>query len=289
MKEFKGKVAVITGGASGIGRSLALRCAREGMKVVLADIQKDALDSTEKELKAAGASVLGVITDVSKPGDIEALAKKTLDTFGGVHLLFNNAGVQGGTNIWRSTLPDWQWVMGINLWGVIHGIHTFVPIMLKQPTDCYIVNTASTAGLVTGPSTTVYAVSKHAVVALSEVLFHQLAQRNANIGTSVLCPSLVNTKIVEAERNRPQELRNDPAEEQRRLASPLLKAQFEANRAMIQKAMSPDTVSDIVFDAIRANKFYILTDPDSIKIGVRRRMEDILQERNPTLGARSSE
>jgi len=150
MKNFKDKVAVITGAASGIGRGLAERCAREGMKVVLADIEEPALKDAEKALKAGGADVLAVPTDVSRLSDIEALARRTIDTCGGVHLLFNNAGVQAGASVgrtlWENTLADWEWLLKVNLWGVIHGIKTFVPIMLGQDTECHIVNTSSMAG-----------------------------------------------------------------------------------------------------------------------------------------------
>ena len=158
MKEFKGKVAVITGAASGIGRGLAERCAQEGMKVVLAGINENTLRLAEKEIKSSGATTLVVPTDVSKAGDVEALAHKTLDTFGAVHLLFNNAGVAGGSTAWGSTLADWEWTLGVNLWGVIYGIHFFVPIMLKQNTECHIVNTSSAQGLIIGrdPSPYVY-------------------------------------------------------------------------------------------------------------------------------------
>src|SRR5215813_6828456 len=152
MKEFRGKVAVITGGASGIGRGLAERCAKEGMKIVLADVEKSALAQAERELKDTGAEVVAVRTDVSKPEDVDALARRTLGAFGAAHMLFNNAGVGAGSTVWESTLEDWQWVMGVNLWGVIHGVRTFVPLMLKQGDECHIVNTASMAGLVSGPA-----------------------------------------------------------------------------------------------------------------------------------------
>ncbi|MCB0135864.1 MAG: SDR family NAD(P)-dependent oxidoreductase, partial [Caldilineaceae bacterium] len=139
MQEFRNKVAVVTGAASGIGRGIAERCAQEGMNVVLADIEEPALQEATESMRRSGATVLSVRTDVSKAGDVEELARKTLDAFGAVHLLFNNAGVGAGGSVWESTLADWQWVMGVNLWGVIHGIRTFVPIMLAQDTECHIV------------------------------------------------------------------------------------------------------------------------------------------------------
>ena len=177
MKEFKGKVAVITGAASGIGRALADRCVQEGMKAVLADVEVEALAKTEASLKASGATVLAVQTDVSQARDVAALAQKTLEVFGAVHLLCNNAGVGTEAAIWESTLEVWEWVMGVNLWGVIHGVHAFVPLMLAQDTECHIVNTASMAGLISGPGLGTYKVTKHAVVSLSETLHHELAER----------------------------------------------------------------------------------------------------------------
>jgi NAD(P)-dependent dehydrogenase (short-subunit alcohol dehydrogenase family) len=206
MKEFKDKVAVITGAASGIGRALAERCAHEGMKVVLADVDVDALTATEAALNATGAPVLAVVTDVSKAQDVDALAQRTLSAFGGVHLLCNNACVWAGISAWDTSLSDWEWVLGVNLWGVIHGVHAFVPVMLAQGTAGHIVNTASMAGLLTGRGPAVYRVSKHAVVALSEMLYHQLAQRGAHVKVSVLCPGGVDTQILDAARHRPAHL-----------------------------------------------------------------------------------
>ncbi len=242
MKEFQGKVAVVTGAASGIGRALAERCVHEGMKVM------------------------------------EALAQKTLATYGAVHLLFNNAGVGAGSTIWESTLADWEWVMGVNLWGVIHGIHTFVPLMLKQNTEAHIVNTASSAGLISGPGLGIYKVTKHGVVTLSETLYHELALSGAKIKVSVLCPGFVNTHIMDAERNRPVQLQNDPAEAS---ISPQNVAIYQWLQQSVQAGMPPHQVAAIVFNAIRDEKFYILTHPE-VKEAVQVRMEDILQDRNPT-------
>ncbi len=189
MQEFRDRVAVITGAASGIGRALAQRCAQEGMKVVLADVEESALIETAAEVRASGAPALAVVTDVSNIRAVEALAQQTLDMFGAVHLLCNNAGVAAGTTIWDSTLADWEWVLAVNLWGVIYGVRVFVPIMLSQDTDCHIVNTASIAGLIAGPGLGVYKVAKHGVVTLSETLYYELAQRDAKVKVSVLCPS----------------------------------------------------------------------------------------------------
>jgi NAD(P)-dependent dehydrogenase (short-subunit alcohol dehydrogenase family) len=278
MKEFKDKVAVITGAASGIGRGIAERCAREGMRIVLADIEEEALTQTEQEMKAAGATVLAVLTDVSELSDVKALARKTLDAFGAVHLLCNNAGVVAGTTIWESTINDWKWVLGANLWGVIHGVHVFVPIMLGQDTESHIVNTASVAGLASYHGSGIYKVTKHGTVTLSETLHHELTQLEAKVRVSVLCPGFVRTRIMGSERNRPGKLQNVPAE---RELSPEDEATEKAWRTALEEGMPPDQVADCVFEAIRDERFYILTHPE-LKPMVRLRMEDILQERNPT-------
>lgn len=283
MKDFKGKVAVVTGAASGIGFGLAERCAQEGMKVVLAGVNEDTLRKAEKELKKTGATTLVVKTDVSKAKDVEALAKKTLDAFGAVHLLFNNAGIGAGATVWGSTLADWEWALGVNLWGVIYGVHFFVPIMLKQNTECHIVNTASIAGFLPGAYSSTYAVSKHGVVIISESLYLELAMTgNKNIGVSVLSPGAIKTKIMGCERNRPKELRNDPAVEKINLADPNLQASANALTQAIDNGMPPPQVADMVFSAIRDKKFYIFPNAEFAKPMIRTRMEDILQDRNPT-------
>lgn len=277
MKEFKDKVVVVTGAASGIGRAIAERCFQEGMKVVLADIEQQALDQAEQALKEAGASVLAVRTDVSKTEDVEALARKTLDTFGAVHLLVNNAGVGAGSTAWESSLADWQWVMGVNLWGVIHGVRVFVPIMLAQDAECHIVNTASVAGVLPYHPSATYQVTKHAVVALTENLCHSLAGIQAKVKVSVLCPGWVNTRIMDSERNRPPELLNEPVSE---AMSPELEAIVQDMRRAAQAGMAPQQVADSVFEAIREEQFYILTHPEFTPY-IQRRMEDILQQHNP--------
>jgi len=278
MKEFQGKVAVVTGAASGIGRALAERCAQEGMRVVLAGINEQTLTQASQELKAEGASVLAIQTDVAKAGDVEALAQKAFDTYGAVHLLFNNAGVGAGTMIWESTLADWEWTIGVNLWGVIHGIRAFVPRMLEQDTEGHIVNTASIAGLTSGPGLGIYKVTKYGVVTLSETLYHELALRGAKIKTSVLCPGFVKTRIMDGARNRPARLQNDPAEVK---MGPESVALIQFMLQAVEAGMPPQQVADIVFQAIRDETFYILTHPES-KEEIRVRMEDMLQERNPT-------
>lgn len=281
MKDLEGKVAVVTGAASGIGRALVQRFATEGMKVVLADIEQEALAKAESEMKGQGATVLAVRTDVSKAGDVEALAEKTLDAFGAVHVLCNNAGVVNPADrpLWECTLAELEWVMGVNVWGVIHGIRVFVPIMLEQDTECHIVNTGSTGGLVSTPNDAIYTMTKHGVVALSETIRLRLAKEKTKIKVSVLCPGFTNTQLVEAARNRPTELQDDsevkplsPQEEQR----------IQTMHQVLQEGMPPSQVADYVVNAIREEKFYIWTHPE-FKQEVEARMQNILQERNPEL------
>ena len=278
MKEFKGKTAVVTGAASGIGRALAARCVREGMKVVLADVEEGALLQTEKEMKDTGAVVLAVRTDVSKAEDVEKLAQKTLETFQEIHLLFNNAGVQGGefASIWKNTIADWEWALGVNLWGVIHGIRIFVPIMLLQGTECHIVNTSSLSGIIAGPGLGVYRVTKHGVFSLSETLFHELSRKESQIGVSVLAPYFVSTRVADSDRNRPSD-----AGVIRRKKELSQKESHAWMRKAIQEGMSPDEVAEIVFGAIREKRFYVFTDPDASLPFVRMRFEDILAMKNP--------
>ncbi|BAZ24905.1 short chain dehydrogenase [Kalymmatonema gypsitolerans NIES-4073] len=262
-----------------IGRAIALRCVQEGMKVVLADIEQQALTQTEAEMKALGATVLTVLTDVSKVTDIETLAQKTLDTFGSVHLLCNNAGVTAvASRTWESPLSDWKWVMGVNLWGVIHGVHVFVPIMLEQDTECHIVNTASMAGLTSIAGTGIYSLTKHGVVNLSEILYRELVQMSAKVKVSVLCPGWVNTQLFDSARNRPSEQKNLSPEAEQTSSNSALEQSF--HQAM-QAGMSSEVVADYLFQGIKDEKFYILTHPE-YKVAVKIRLEDILQEPNPT-------
>ncbi|MBN1160635.1 MAG: SDR family NAD(P)-dependent oxidoreductase [Dehalococcoidales bacterium] len=279
MKEFKNKVAVVTGGASGIGWGLAERCAEEGMKVVIADIEGPALQQAEKTLKGGGADVLAVRTDVSKFSDIETLAQKTVGAYGGVHLLFNNAGVNTDISmrkpVWENTLADWEWMIGVNLRGVVHGIKAFMPIMEKQKTECHIVNTASMAGLIAEPQLIIYAVTKAGVVAFSEGLYLQLKKKTSPIGVSVLCPAFVSSRLFEAERNRPADLKNPPEPPRPRRRAALVK-QFER----VSPTLTPEQNADIVFKAIREGTFYIFTDP-LVQELFRQRSENILKGKNP--------
>ncbi len=261
------QVAVITGAASGIGRGLAERFATEGFAVVLADIEEEPLTKLETDLRAEGATVLAIHTDVSNAADVENLAVQTYDTFGAAHILCNNAGVVCSRPIWEHTLADWEWVLGVNLWGAIHGIHTFVPRMLSQETECHIVNTASILGLIRGPGEGIYKVSKHGVVALSETLADELAQMNSKIQVHVLCPGWVRTGILTSARNRPDT--ESLPDIQNTITSQTVRSEMETG-------ISPAEVADHVYNAIQTGTFYIHTHPEH-KDWVRARMEDILK------------
>jgi NAD(P)-dependent dehydrogenase (short-subunit alcohol dehydrogenase family) len=258
MKDFKDKVAVITGAASGIGRGIVNRAVKEGMKVVLADIEEKALRQVEKELKSSGATVLSVLTDVSKAEDVEKLAKETLDNFGEVDLLCNNAGIGPYGVTWECSISDWKWIMDVNLWGVIYGIRTFIPIMLKQDSECHIVNTASLSGLMANEiGQGMYIVTKYGVVGLTEIIAKELSLLKSKIRIHALCPGMVKTRIIDCERNRPADLCNDITE---KIDHPELEQIWEAMYGLAEAGESPDKVGDIVFEAIKEDIFYILTD-----------------------------
>ena len=267
------KVAVITGAASGIGRGLAERFAAEGMKVVLADIEAEPLAKLEAVLQVKGATVLTVRTDVSSATAVENLAERTLDAFGAVHILCNNAGVVCSRPVWEHTLADWEWVLGVNLWGVIHGIRSFVPRMLAQGDECHIVNTASILGLVGGSGEGIYKVSKHGVVVLSETLAAELAQKGTNIQVHVLCPGWARTGILDSARNRPSTLQNSAETEGPQ--EPVIGGSRNT-RAEMEAGLSPAEVAAHVYNAIQNGTFYIHTHPEH-KAWIRERMERILE------------
>lgn len=276
MKEFKDKVALVTGGASGIGYAMADRFASVGMKIVLADIEEPALDVAERNLKDKGAPVLSVRTDVSKAAEVEHLAARAYDHFGAVHVLCNNAGVGGAGLTWEQSLEDWQWVIGVNLWGVIHGLRAFVPKMLAQGTEGHIVNTASVAGLISTPYMSVYQATKHAVVAITESLRMELEMLGSSIGASVLCPGFVATNIGESERNRPEELRSVATTKETDQQAVMR----ELARQQISAGIKPSEVAEMVLESIRDDRFYVLTHPRFKKV-IRLRMENILEGRTP--------
>jgi len=274
MKEFAGKVAVITGAGSGFGREFARIGAKRGMKLVLVDIQQDALDAIAEELK--DSEVLALRVDVAKADQMELLAEAAYARFGAVHLLFNNAGVGAGGLIWENTVADWEWVLGVNVWSVIHGVRLFTPRMIAQGDECHIVNTASVAGLLSAQLMGVYNVSKHSVVTLSETLYQDLRVVNANIGVTVLAPAFVPTGIADAERNRPEEFKREgELTESQKIAA------AQSKKAVSSGRITATEVAAKVFECIEEKRFYCLTHP-KILGSVELRLQDILQGRNPS-------
>jgi NAD(P)-dependent dehydrogenase (short-subunit alcohol dehydrogenase family) len=280
MKHFKGRTAVITGAASGFGLETSRIAAREGMNVVMADVQPDALNQAAAEIVSTGAAVLPFRLDVSKAAEVEALAAATQQRFGAPHVVFNNAGVGGGGLIWENSLADWEWVLGVNLMGVVHGIRSFTPMMLdaarRDPGyEGHIVNTASMAGLVNPPNMGVYNVSKHAVVSMTETLYQDLRLVTDQITASVLCPFFVTTGITRSERNRPATLAAAPPTKSQ------LIGQAMSDRAVGSGRVTAPMVAQFVFDALREQRFYIYSHPRALG-SVQSRMEDLLEPRNPT-------
>jgi NAD(P)-dependent dehydrogenase (short-subunit alcohol dehydrogenase family) len=272
MRELSGRVAVVTGAASGIGRGLAGAFAREGMKVVLADVEDEPLHAAAAEI---GGDALAVPTDVSDRASVDALADAAYDRFGAVHVVCNNAGVAGGGGaLWETSANDWTWVMGVNLMGVVHGVQAFVPRMIAGAEEGHIVNTSSVLGLSTGPGS-IYSVTKHAVTRLSEGLWYDLRAAGSSIGVSVLCPGMIATRIVSAERNRPAYLRDErPLDEAR------ARMREAAQQRFLEQGMPPSEVADMVVGAVRDDRFYVLTHP-WIAEQVRRRFEGILDNKLP--------
>ncbi len=278
--DFIGKTAVLTGAGSGFGLECARIAAQRGMNVVLVDVQQDALDAAEREITALGAQTLAFKLDVSSADQMQAMGTAVFERFGAPHLVFNNAGVGSGGLIWENTLKDWEWVLGVNVMGVVHGVRIFTPMMLAAAAvdpawQGHIINTASMAGLLNAPNMGVYNVSKHAVVSLSETLYQDLQLVTDQIGASVLCPFFVATGIAQSHRNRPDELKSSkPTKSQ-------LIGQAMTGKAVDSGKVSAADVAQLVFDAVAANQFYIYSHPKAIK-SVQTRMEDVLQARNPT-------
>jgi NAD(P)-dependent dehydrogenase (short-subunit alcohol dehydrogenase family) len=277
---FKGKTAVLTGAGSGFGLECARIGAKLGMNLVLVDVQQDALDQASAEMKAAGAEVLAFRLDVSNAEQMQAMSQAVFERFGAPHFVFNNAGVGSGGLIWENTVKDWEWVLGVNLWGVIHGVRLFTPMMLeaaaKDPAwQGHIVNTASMAGLLNPPNMGVYNVSKHAVVSLSETLYQDLRLVSDQVGASVLCPYFVPTGISQSHRNRPAELDSEkPTRSQ-------LIGQAMTDKAVGSGKVTAAEVAQKVFDAMAADQFYIFSHPRALG-NVQSRMECIVQQTNPT-------
>jgi NAD(P)-dependent dehydrogenase (short-subunit alcohol dehydrogenase family) len=273
MKDLKGKVAVVTGAASGLGRSMALAFAAEGMHLALADVDEDGLKETQEGAIRRGVHAFTMRVDVSKATELDAFAARTLAALKAIHVVCNNAGVSPLGAAWETSVADWQWILGVNLWGVIHGVRAFTPHLLAQ-NEGHIVNTASVSGLISPPGSGAYNVTKHAVVTLSESLYHDLRERKSAVGVSVLCPAYVPTRITESERNRPSDL---PVSEKSR--------EMLARQAMLKKAVSSgkisaDQVAQVVVAAVKEERFYILTHA-RIKGAIQARMQDILEERAP--------
>jgi NAD(P)-dependent dehydrogenase (short-subunit alcohol dehydrogenase family) len=285
MNTFQGRTAVLTGAASGFGLEAARLAARAGMNVVMADVQADALQAAFTEIQpvalAQGAGVLPFQLDVSDAQQVQALADATLQAFGVPHLIFNNAGVGSGGLIWENSLKDWEWVVGVNLMGVAHGVRIFTPLMLAAAAadpnyEGHIVNTASMAGMLNAPNMGVYNVTKHAVVSLSETLYQDLALVTDQISASVLCPYFVPTGIHLSHRNRPQAMREKTKPTQSQLI-----AQAMSDKAVTSGKVSAAEVMRSVFAAVQARQFYIFSHPHALG-GVQTRLEDVMQLRNPT-------
>ncbi len=277
MKHFINKVAVITGGASGLGRAIGRRLATEGVKIMLADVEKQTLNDTVSSFKDEGYDVKGHICDVANRQSVEELAKFTLQHFGSVDLLFNNAGVAPPSGrAWEHSEKEWEWGLGVNVWGVINGISVFTPLMLKQETEGHIVNTASVAGLLSLPQMSLYCVTKHSVVTLSESLYHDLIETNAKISCSVLCPAYVPTQISDSERNRPNHLKDKRVQSKENL-----EMEEKVKYAVKAGKISAEDVANLVFQGIQEDTFYILSHP-RIKPAVETRVTDILLNKSPT-------
>jgi NAD(P)-dependent dehydrogenase (short-subunit alcohol dehydrogenase family) len=276
VQTLEDRVAVVTGAASGIGLALAERFAAEGMKVVMADVEADALDRAVAAVRSRARAVLPVRVDVARAEDVERLAREAYATFGAAHVVCNNAGVAVIGAVHEHSLADWQWVLGVNLWGVIHGVRAFVPRMLAGGDEGHIVNTASMAGLTTAPFMSVYDVTKHGVVALSESMYKEFELSGAPIGVSVVCPGLINTSIMRSARNRPPEL----AEEGK--AGPMAQAFGQSLGDRLAGGYPPSEVAEQVLRGIREKRFYIVPAQPEVRQAATVRAQDIIELRNPT-------
>jgi NAD(P)-dependent dehydrogenase (short-subunit alcohol dehydrogenase family) len=275
MRDLAAKVAVVTGAASGIGLALSRRLGADGMRVMMADIEEPALAAAARSLQAEGIEAVTAMTDVSDPDSVDALARATLDRFGAVHVVCNNAGVAGGGPAWQIPLPTWNWIVGVNLFGIVHGMRSFVPHLIAQG-EGHVVNTASIAGLVAGPWLSAYNATKHAAVAVSESLYHELAALGSPVGVSVLCPGFVRTRIGAADRNWPASYGPLPPAQE-----PLGREDVrQAVSAAIENGLDPAVIADAVSAAIVDGRFWILTHPE-LNDAVLGRYSDAVQGRNP--------
>jgi NAD(P)-dependent dehydrogenase (short-subunit alcohol dehydrogenase family) len=277
VKNFRDRVAVVTGAASGIGLALAERFAAEGMKVVMADIEAGPLAAAAEGLQRKGATVRATRVDVSRPDEMDRLARETYDAFGAAHVLCNNAGVAVIGAVHEHTLADWQWVINVNLWGVIHGVRAFLPRMLAGGDEGHIVNTASMAGLTTAQFMSVYDVTKHGVVALSESMYKESQVTGSPIGVSVVCPGLIDTNIMRSSRNRPEELSEEGK------AGPMAQAFGQALGDRLAGGYPPSEVAEQVLQGIREGRFYIVPAQPEVKGAIAVRAQDLIELRNPTL------
>ena len=273
MNQLGGKVAAVTGAASGLGRAMALAFASEGMHLALADVDQVGLEKTRADLDGPGIKSMSMRVDVAKASDVEAFAQRCRAELGGVHVVCNNAGVAVSGPVWETSEAEWQWILGVNLLGVVHGVRAFAPRLIARD-EGHIVNTASVAGLISPPGMGAYCVSKHAVVTLSEALHHDLRERGSRVGVSVLCPAYVPTGIADSERNSPPGLSLSEKSKERLAQEATLKKAVAAGK------LSADDVARAVVAAVKENRFYVLTHP-AIKSAVRARMEDVLEERAP--------
>jgi NAD(P)-dependent dehydrogenase (short-subunit alcohol dehydrogenase family) len=279
MQDLAHRVAVITGAASGIGKGIAQQFAKEGMKLVLADVEERPLAEMEKELRAAGAHTLAVVTDVSKRESVFALADRAFGTFGTVHVLCNNAGVSGGLgHVWEIPQQDWEWIMTVNFSGVLYGIQAFVPRMIANNEEGVIINTTSIVGLTTG-TTSVYGITKHAISRLTEGLHYDLQAAGSKLKAALLVPGATATNILHADRNRPERLKV-PREET--VLAALTERRRNLHERIQRLGTKPEEVGAIVVQAIKDGRFYILTDPERTKRFVRLRMEGILNDTGPS-------
>jgi len=278
VRDFAGRVAVVTGAASGIGRALARAFAERGMRIVLADLQAAALDAIAAELRGVGADVLAVPTDVAVADEVTALAESAQEAFGRVHVVCHNAGVFAAGLSWEASLADYAWVFDVNVWGVVHGVRAFTPLQLDHGEPGHVVITASMAALTSAPFCAPYYMSKHAVLALAETLHLELAAKGAAVGVSVVCPELVNTRIGESDRNRPERHKSDgPSHAERELVE-------DAIRAGTRTGIDPQVIAARTLAAIEEERFYVLPPPgDPWRDACEKRLEAIRRAHNPTL------